>query len=145
MFRQTLATLALSVAALALPQAASAHPAKVHHARHQYVYYPVHEIYFEPATRLWFWADAGRWRSAAALPVYYRGYTSGGIHIVLDSHRPYHHHADVVYRYGRGPRVVEHHYVERRPVVVHHHHQRGPHRAQGPHRHHGKPHHRHHR
>lgn len=143
MFRHLFATAVLAAAALALPQAASAHPGHGHHARHHYVYYPVHEIYYEPATRLWFWSDAGRWRSAAALPVYYRGSPSGGIRIVLDSHRPYHYHADVVHRYGRGPRVVEHHYVERRPVVVHHH--RGPHRAHGPHRHHGRPPHRHHR
>lgn len=143
MFHHLFATVVLAAAALALPQAASAHPGHGHHARHHYVYYPVHEIYYEPATRLWFWSDAGRWRSAAALPVYYRGSPGGGIRIVLDSHRPYHHHADVVHRYGRGPRVVEHHYVERRPVVVHHY--RGPHRAHGPHRHHGRPPHRHHR
>lgn len=96
------------VALLAVPVAASWAdpppwaPAHGERAKHRYVYYPSHQIYFEPAQGLWFWLDGGNWQFGASLPVYYRQYTTGGVRIELDTDRPYTQHSYVVEQYGAG-------------------------------------------
>lgn len=145
MFRKTLVPL-LFAAAGALPlQAAWAHPpewapAHGHRAKHHYVYYPSREIYYSPASSMWFWLDNGDWRFGARLPVYYQQYTRGGIEVYLDDERPYHRHDYVVERYGRGPRVVHHYHDRPRKVVVEHHYHDRPRKVVVEHHHHDKHH-----
>jgi len=135
-----LAALFLVLLATALPGISWADPppwapAHGYRAQHEYVYYPSHEIYYEPASSLWFWLDQGNWRFGVELPIYYRQYTRGGITVVLDAERPYHRHDYVVEHYGRGPRVVEHHYHDRRPVRVDHYYHDGDGRKHHKHKH----------
>ncbi len=126
MNRKLLAPLLLALGASLLPlEAAFADPpdwapAHGHRAKHRYMYYPSHQIYYEPASTTWFWLDGGNWRFGAGLPVVYQQYTRGGVWVDLDDDRPYRRHDYVVERYGR-PRVVEHHYHDRpRKVIVEH-------------------------
>lgn len=127
MTRKLLAPLMLALSATLLPlEAAFAQPpdwapAHGYRAKHRYMYYPSHQVYYEPASTTWFWLEGSNWRFGSRLPVYYQQYTRGGVWVDLDDDRPYHRHDYVVRHYGR-PRVVEHHYHERRrPVVVEHH------------------------
>ena len=118
MTRKLLAPLLLAVSVALLPlEAAFAHPPK-----HRYMYYPSHQVYYEPASTTWFWLDGGNWRFGSSLPVYYQQYTRGGVWVDLEDDRPYHRHDYVVRHYGRPrPVVVEHHYHDRpRKVVVEH-------------------------
>lgn len=119
-----IATLSLALCATALPGISQADPppwapAHGYRAKHEYIYYPSHQIYYEPARSLWFWLDGGDWRFGVDLPVYYRQYTRGGVTVVLDAERPYERHDYVVEHYG-GPRRVEHHYHDSRPTRVDH-------------------------
>ena len=133
MTRKLLAPLMLALGATLLPlEAAFAQPpdwapAHGYRAKHRYMYYPSHEVYYEPASTTWFWLDGGNWRFGASLPVYYQQYTRNGVWVDLDDDRPYRRHDYVVEHYGRGPRVVEHHYHDspRRVVVEHHYDDRG--------------------
>lgn len=131
-----LAPLLLAAAAAALPaELAWADPppwapAHGYRAKHQYVYYPVHEIYYEPARDIWFWIDGGNWRFGSSLPIEYQPYTRGGVTVELYTDRPYEDHAVVVEHYGRGPRAVERHY-RTAPVVVEEHHYHGSVPAKG--------------
>ncbi|MGH8432296.1 MAG: hypothetical protein ACREUF_18030, partial [Solimonas sp.] len=115
MSRKILIPLLLALTATALPVETSRAdppdwaPAHGDRAKHRYVYYPVREVYYEPASNLWFWLDSGRWSVGLELPIYYRQYTRGGVTIELDGDRPYYRHDYVVEHYGRGPRVVERH------------------------------------
>lgn len=128
MTRKLLAPLMLALSATLLPlEAAFAHPpdwapAHGHRAKHRYMYYPSHQVYYEPASTTWFWLDGGNWRFGSRLPVVYQQYTRGGVWVDLDDDRPYRRHDYVVRHYGRPrPVVVEHHYHERpRKIVVEH-------------------------
>ena len=111
----------LFAACLALPLPAFADPphwAPAHGYRakmHRYIYYPGHEVYYAPASQLWFWLEGGSWRVGAYLPSGIAVAGFPGISILLGTERPYEMDAYVVKRYGK-----------------HHH------------KHHGKPRHRHH-
>jgi len=124
-----LAPLLLALSAAALPVGSAWAdpppwaPAHGYRAKHSYIYYPVHEIYYEPAQDLWFWLDGGDWRFGLNLPVYYQQYTRGGITIDMDADRPYTYHTHVVQRYGGGGRVVNRYYTA--PVVIEEHHYHG--------------------
>ena len=127
MTRKLLAPLMLALSATLLPlEAAFAQPpdwapAHGYRAKHRYMYYPSHQVYYEPASTTWFWLEGSNWRFGSRLPVYYQQYTRGGVWVDLDDDRPYHRHDYVVRHYGR-PQVVEHHYHDRpRKVVVEHH------------------------
>lgn len=112
MFRK-LGAVILVGAGLALSSLpAAAHPPAWGHGHHAqtYIYYPHHEIYYAPARALWFWLDAGLWHFGAALPAYYRPYTTGGVTIHLDVERPYERHVHVIERYRP---VRDHHYYVR--------------------------------
>lgn len=145
-----LAPLLLAAAALALPAATAWAdpppwaPAHGYRAKHRYIYYPVREIYYEPASDLWFWIDGGNWSFGSRLPVGYQPYTTGGISVELYTDRPYEDHVHVVEHYGRGPRVVERHYHTAPVVEVeehHYYHDEGAPPAKG--RHKGKHKHKH--
>ena len=84
-------------------------PAHGHHAKHRYVYYPAHRIYYEPVQQTWFWFDSGNWRVGATLPVYYEQYTHGGVTIELDADMPYEQQAWVEQHYGHPVVVVHRH------------------------------------
>lgn len=132
MSRKILASLLLILAAAVLPVERS-------WADHRYIYYPAHEIYYEPASSQWFWPDGGNWRSGSGLPVYYQQYTRGGITIDLDADRPYYRHDDVVKRYGRGPRVIQR-YQRPQPTVVERHYYDEPRGRKHKHKHHKRKH-----
>lgn len=92
-------------AALALPLPAQADPppwAPAHGYRakhHRYVYYPQHEVYYEPARNAWFWLDDGRWRIGASLPVGMMGISGPGVSLYMGTARPYEQHVHVVEYY----------------------------------------------
>ncbi len=90
-------TMAVSPALANPPPWAPANGWRAHH----YVYYPAARIYYEPATRLWFWLGDGGWRTGVSLPLALRGDVRvGGVRIVLDVGRPYLRDVYVVHRYG---------------------------------------------
>ncbi|MDE2226085.1 MAG: hypothetical protein KGJ46_12505 [Xanthomonadaceae bacterium] len=76
-------------------------PAHGWRAKHQYVYYPSAEVYYEPASSMWFWLGGNGWQAGVSLPVALQGYVSvGGVNISLDADRPYLQNDYVVQRYG---------------------------------------------
>lgn len=101
------ALLSLVFAGSALADPPDWAPAHGYRAKHQYVYYPAHRIYYEPAAQTWFWFDGGGWRVGAVLPLAYEQYTHGGVTIDIDADRPYERQAWVEETYGR-PVVIEH-------------------------------------
>lgn len=106
MNRKILATLALlSLGALPIGQALADPPdwapARGYRAKHQYIYYPAHRIYYEPAQQNWFWYEDGKWSFGASLPIYYRQYTYGGVTVELDTDHPYERQVWVEERYGK--------------------------------------------
>ena len=111
-----LATAALLAAWIALPPAALADtppwaPAHGHRAKqYRYVYYPQHEVYYAPATQLWFWFDAGRWRVGTALPSGIVVARFDGVSVVLGTERPYELNTYVVERYGGRHKHRRHRY-----------------------------------
>lgn len=76
-------------------------PAHGWRAKHQYVYYPSAEVYYAPASRMWFWLGGDGWQAGVSLPVALQGYVNvGGVNISLDVDRPYLRNDYVVQRYG---------------------------------------------
>jgi hypothetical protein len=76
-------------------------PAHGWRAKHQYVYYPSAEVYYEPASSMWFWLGGDGWQAGVNLPLPLHNYVrTGGINIALDVDRPYLRNDDVVRRYG---------------------------------------------
>ena len=76
-------------------------PAHGWRAKHQYVYYPSAEVYYEPASRMWFWLGGDGWQAGINLPIALQGYVGvGGVNIALDIDRPYLRNDYVVRRYG---------------------------------------------
>lgn len=113
-----IAAASLLLGGIALPPAALADPppwapAHGYRAKHyRYVYYPQHEVYYAPASQLWFWLDGGQWRVGASLP---RGIVVAGVpgvSLVLATERPYEMNGYVVERYGypRRHHHRRHHY-----------------------------------
>jgi hypothetical protein len=96
----------LLAAWLALPDAALADPppwAPAHGYRakqYRYVYYPRHEVYYAPATQLWFWMHDGNWRIGTSLPTGIVMAGVPGVSVILGTERPYEANAYVVERYG---------------------------------------------
>jgi len=102
-----LAATSLLIACVALPSAAALAdpppwaPAHGYRAkRYRYVYYPRHEVYYAPESRLWFWLDGGRWRFGASLPTGIVVAGTPGVSVVLGTELPYEDHAYMVERYG---------------------------------------------
>lgn len=94
-----LAGLALPTVALADPPPwAAAHGYRAKHYR--YIYYPRHEVYYAPATQLWFWLDGGGWRVGTSLPTGVVVAGAPGVSVVLGTERPYEANAYVVQRFG---------------------------------------------
>lgn len=76
-------------------------PAHGWRAKHRYVYYPSAEVYYAPASRMWFWLGGNGWQAGVNLPLALQGYVRvGGVNIDLDVDRPYLRNDDVVRRYG---------------------------------------------
>jgi hypothetical protein len=76
-------------------------PAHGWRAKHSYVYYPSAEVYYEPASRMWFWLGGAGWQAGVSLPLALHAYVRvGGVNIDLDVDRPYLRNDDVVRRYG---------------------------------------------
>lgn len=100
------AVVSLFAACLALPAVALADPppwAPAHGYRakqYRYVYYPSHEVYYAPATQLWFWMDGGNWRIGTSLPTGIVVAGVPGVSVVLGTERPYEANGYVVQRFG---------------------------------------------
>lgn len=76
-------------------------PAHGWRAKHQYVYYPSAEVYYEPASQMWFWLGGNGWQAGVSLPIALQGYVRvGGVNIALDVDRPYLRNDYVVRHYG---------------------------------------------
>ncbi|HEX5960650.1 MAG TPA: hypothetical protein VFY97_05320 [Rhodanobacteraceae bacterium] len=76
-------------------------PAHGWRAKHQYVYYPSAGVYYEPASRMWFWLGGDGWQAGISLPLALHGYVqTGGVDIALDVARPYLRNDYVRQRYG---------------------------------------------
>ncbi|TAN05772.1 MAG: hypothetical protein EPN38_10460 [Rhodanobacteraceae bacterium] len=89
------------VATAAVADPPSWAPAHGWRAKHQYVYYPSAEVYYEPASRMWFWLGGNGWQAGVSLPLALQGYVRvGGVNISLDVDRPYLQNDYVVHRYG---------------------------------------------
>lgn len=97
-------------------------PAHGWRAKHRYVYYPAAEVYYAPASRLWFWLGGDGWQAGVGLPLALQGYVrTGGIRIGLDVDRPYLRNDYVVHRYGGH----EHRWWRHHDQHDHHSHSRG--------------------
>ena len=94
-------------------------PAHGYRAKHHYIYYPSHPIYYAPARRHWFWWHDGRWLSGALLPWHLRRHLHGGISLYYDALYPSHFHHYTVRRYPRhhhqhhNSRPYDYHYNSR--------------------------------
>jgi len=93
----------VSVAALTGCYVYEEHPRRVHVAPgpvlYGYDYYPEVEVYFEPHRHLYWWHDAGVWRSGPRAPE--RFALRSPVRVELGSAEPYRHHAEVRSRYPR--------------------------------------------
>lgn len=68
--------------------------------KHNYVYYPEHDIYFAPDSKTYFWMSGGKWISGTNLPPEDLPYVrSRGVTIELDTDRPYERHDYVIAHY----------------------------------------------
>lgn len=68
--------------------------------KHHYVYYPEHQIYFAPETKVYYWKTGDRWESGATLPTESQVYVkTGGVELDLDAERPYERHEWVLKHY----------------------------------------------
>lgn len=77
-------------------------PAHGYRAKHQYCYYPYHNVYHEPARGMYFYMSAGGWKVGASLPASLTGINLGAsVNIDLDSDRPYDHNHDHVKAYPK--------------------------------------------
>ena len=77
--------------------------------KHQYVYYPEHDIYFAPATKTYFYQVNGNWTSGTVLPPEDMPYIrSKGVAIELDTDRPYERHDYVIAHYKNKAIKIEH-------------------------------------
>lgn len=100
------AVASLLVAWAGLPVAALAHGDRA--KQHRYIYYPGHEVYYAPATQLWFWLDGGRWRAGASMPDGIVVAGVPGVSVFLGTERPYEMNTYVVQRFGGRHRDREH-------------------------------------
>lgn len=133
--RLLLAAALAGAAATALPGYASpppwapAHGQRAKQAReYRYMYYPAQQVYFAPASNMWFWMNGGNWQFGVNLPAWYRGYAvSGGVPVMLHSSRPYVEHGYVERHYGRPWREKHRKHDPRGYRDRHHDHDRSPH------------------
>jgi hypothetical protein len=63
------------------------------YARYSYVYYPDVEVYFEPHRNVYYWSEAGTWRSGPRVPQ--NIVLRSSVRVDLDSPEPYRHHEEV--------------------------------------------------
>ena len=73
---------------------------------YRYQYYPSAEVYFYPATGLYFWYQDGDWCSGVSLPAVIHLDLNEHVWLDLDDAVPYRHHDDHVHRY---PSKMERH------------------------------------
>ncbi len=77
-------------------------PAHGYRAKHQYSYYPYHNVYHEPSSGMYFYMSGGGWRVGASLPASLTGINLGAsVNIDMDSDRPYDHNHDHAKEYPK--------------------------------------------
>jgi hypothetical protein len=68
--------------------------------KHNYVYYPEHDIYFSPEKKTYYYQVNGNWTAGTTLPAEDMPYVrSKGVTIELDTDRPYERHDYVIAHY----------------------------------------------
>ena len=77
-------------------------PAHGYRAKHQYLYYPAPQVYFDTGRNLYFYYRGGQWEVSAHLPASLRLHLGDGVTLQMDTDRPYRYHSDVVKRYPPG-------------------------------------------
>src|SRR5689334_9657495 len=65
---------------------------------YHYVYYPEAEVYFVPETKVYFWFEAGVWRSAPKPPPSF--VLGSSVTLDLDKPEPWKYHKVIVEKYG---------------------------------------------
>ena len=75
-------------------------PAHGYRSKYTYVYYPSHQVYFDSHRNLYFYLSNNHWRKTSRSPM--RNPPGTSITIIMNTDRPYHHHADVKRRYPPG-------------------------------------------
>lgn len=76
--------------------------------QHRYIFYPQHEVYYAPASQLWFWLDGGNWRVGTSLPRRIVVAGMPGVSVILGTERPYEMNAYLVARHGKHHRHRHH-------------------------------------
>lgn len=130
-------------------------PAHGWRAKHHYVYYPSAQVYYEPASRMWFWFGGDNWEAGLSLPLALHGYVrTGGIGIDMETSRPYLRNTEVMRYYGGHRRAYWRHDRDDRDRYDRNHYDRnerdwdehdrnkrhGHHRGRGNHGHRGRGH-----
>lgn len=85
-------------------------PAHGYRAKHQYLYYPSAQVYFEPARGVYFYFSGGRWSVSASLPNSIHIDRGAAVTLDMDTDKPYKYHSDVVNHYppGQGKKHDKH-------------------------------------
>jgi hypothetical protein len=64
---------------------------------YHYMYYPEEEVYYVPETRVYWWADHGKWRSGPRMPDGIR--LGASVNLGVDAQEPWRHHDVIVKQY----------------------------------------------
>ncbi|MGA7878879.1 MAG: hypothetical protein WCA08_24685 [Desulfoferrobacter sp.] len=77
-------------------------PAHGYRAKHQYLYYPSAQVYFEPSRGLYFYFSGGHWAVSVSLPHGIHIDRGSAVTLGMDTGKPYKYHSEVVKRYPPG-------------------------------------------
>jgi hypothetical protein len=77
-------------------------PAHGYRAKHQYLYYPSAEVYFDTGKNVYFYYRSGQWEVSAHLPAAIHMQLDDSVTLEMDADRPYRYHQEVVRRYPSG-------------------------------------------
>jgi hypothetical protein len=64
-------------------------PAHGYRAKHQYRYYPNHNVYYEQARGVYFYIKGDGWAAGASLPTYLQSDLGFAVNLDLDTDKPY--------------------------------------------------------
>jgi hypothetical protein len=72
------------------------------HRKFTYVHYPTYNVYCDRERKLWFWYDAGAWRSGVKLPAHYRVDEHEAVRVELEADTPFEHGNAHAHDNGKG-------------------------------------------
>ena len=73
-------------------------PAWGRRAKHRYLYYPDHEVYYDSGHRLYHYRERETWRAAATLPPLFGASLGVSVSIETGREEPWIHEHEVVYK-----------------------------------------------